>query len=277
MNQWTISSNTLVRNEILHIDGFVRNMLAAKIDEIIFLDGGSTDGSYERLLEYEQKYKHIHVLRWKQPENSEFKLGFKETVRRNLMKEASSMDFILYIDIDERIDEDFAKCFHKLEVSESIQSVVFPRFHFWNEGIRVNTVDDRVWSPELGFRLFRRSSNIHFISKDKNGLHNHLAIRNFIIYGAFNKQKWLNLLCKLFNQIIGFRYIISRELKVYHFHYYKLQSLKVNDLRQNEFSYPVVFVASPEKGLDYRLADKVIPCVPVQQDDKLLDIINNYF
>ena len=33
----TISANVLVRNEIKHVDAFVRNMIDACIDEVIFL------------------------------------------------------------------------------------------------------------------------------------------------------------------------------------------------------------------------------------------------
>ena len=40
----TISANVLVRNEIKHVDAFVRNMIDACIDEVVFLDGGSSDG-----------------------------------------------------------------------------------------------------------------------------------------------------------------------------------------------------------------------------------------
>lgn len=40
----TISANVLVRNEIKHVDAFVRNMIDARMDEVVFLDGGSADG-----------------------------------------------------------------------------------------------------------------------------------------------------------------------------------------------------------------------------------------
>ena len=91
----TISANVLVRNEIKHVDAFVRNMIDACIDEVVFLDGGSSDGTYERLLEYKVKYSHIRVLHWEQPKGSEYKQGFNEVARRNLMIEASSMDLSL--------------------------------------------------------------------------------------------------------------------------------------------------------------------------------------
>lgn len=88
----TISVNVLVHNKIKHVDAFVRNMIDACIDEVIFGDGGSSDGTYERLLGYKVKYPYLRVLHWEQPERSEYKQGFNEVARRNLMIEASSMD-----------------------------------------------------------------------------------------------------------------------------------------------------------------------------------------
>ncbi len=105
----TISSNTLILNEIENIDGLIKNLIDAEIDEIIFLDGGSTDGSYEKLLEYEKKYSFIKAMRWKQPDNSEFKSGFRESDRRNIMKMASSSEYIFYIDADERVSTNLKK------------------------------------------------------------------------------------------------------------------------------------------------------------------------
>lgn len=69
----TISANVLVRNEKNQVDGFVKNMIEVGIDEIIFLDGGSTDGTYERLLYWKNKYPFIHVLLWEQPQGSSYK------------------------------------------------------------------------------------------------------------------------------------------------------------------------------------------------------------
>ena len=42
-----ISANVLVLNEYNNIKGLINNLVDANVDEIIVLDGGSTDGTFE--------------------------------------------------------------------------------------------------------------------------------------------------------------------------------------------------------------------------------------
>jgi len=42
----------------------------------------------------------------------------------------------------------------------SVLLVAFPRYHFWQNGIRVNMSDDKVWYPDLNYRLFRRDQRL---------------------------------------------------------------------------------------------------------------------
>lgn len=197
----TISANVLVRNEIKHVDAFVRNMIDACIDEVVFLDGGSSDGTYERLLEYKVKYPHLRVLHWEQPEGSEYKQGFNEVARRNLMIEASSMDWCLYIDIDERIPVDFKSKLDENAMS-SVLLVAFPCYQFWGDGIRVDMSDDKVWYPCLNYRLFRRDQRLRFASRDANGLHNYLSYKGKWVMRGFNKSKAVSAAIRLRNRCL---------------------------------------------------------------------------
>lgn len=273
----TISATVLVRNEIKHVDAFVRNMIDACIDEVVFLDGGSCDGTYERLLEYKVKYPHLRVLHWEQPEGSEYKQGFNEVARRNLMIEASSMDWCLYIDIDERIPIDFKSKLDE-KVMSSVLLVAFPCYQFWGNGIRVNMSDDRVWYPCFNYRLFRRDQRLKFASGDVNGLHNYLSYKGKRVMGGFNKPKTLYAAIQLRNRCLlkGNKISNNNNICVFHLHYYDLSTPKINDLRRSEFDNKVKIVPSKEEGLFYSLRDKIVPCLPISYVDGAQLIIERY-
>lgn len=273
----TISANVLVRNEKNQVDGFVKNMIEVGIDEIIFLDGGSTDGTYERLLYWKNKYPFIHVLLWEQPQGSSYKKGFNEVARRNLMIEASSMDWCLYIDIDERIPFNFKENVLRIR-GENF--VAMPRYHFWTHYIRVNLSDDKVWCPNLNYRLFRRNKYIRFCSKDANGLHNYLTYKGKRIIGGFNRSKMARLLIKLYNYWLKCAYDIHLKTDystcIFHFHYMDLSIRKENDLRRREFGYRIELVSSIEGGLHYKLSDGIVPCVETSQIDLAEEVKQKY-
>lgn len=275
----TISANVLVRNEIKHVDAFVRNMIDACIDEVIFLDGGSSDGTYERLLEYKVKYPYLRVLHWEQPEGSEYKQGFNEVARRNLMIEASSMDWCLYIDIDERVPIDFKSRLEEKTMS-SVLLVAFPRYHFWQNGIRVNMSDDKVWYPDLNYRLFRRDQRLRFGSHDANGLHNYLLYKGKRVMGGFNKAKVIYTAIQLRNRcllsLLGVKILNNNNVCVFHLHYYDLSTPKINDLRRREFDNEIKIVSSENGGLSYQLQDKIVPCIPVSNVYGAQIIIERY-
>ena len=56
---------TPIYNDVQFIDNHVKNALGVGYDEIVYLDDGSTDGSYEKLCAYANIYPHIHVFKHK--------------------------------------------------------------------------------------------------------------------------------------------------------------------------------------------------------------------
>ena len=140
-----------------------------------------------------------------------------------------------------------------------------PRYHFWGENIRVNLCDDKVWFPDLNYRLFKRNAFVRFRSNDVNGLHNFLTYNGKRIVGGFNKSGVISLMVKAYTCWLKLRYGISLAVDsstcIFHFHYFDLSAKKENDLRRKEFGYDVEMVSSAEEGLRYRLSDGIIPCI----------------
>ncbi len=268
-----ISSNTLVLNEINYIDGLIRNLLDADVDEILFLDGGSTDGTYELLLEYEKKYsERVIVIRWKQPDNSMFQNAFRESVRRNILKDASTGDYVLVIDADERINLDFKKY-----ISLSKSSIVTPWLQFWEDKIRVNTKDDRAWYPGYRVRFMRNVSELRFQQYANLGIHYNFAQKGHRLYFGFIQSPIFKTLFSIYNRLWGFSYKICDEIVIYHLHYCDLNKFKKNDLRGNEKNYEIISVTNPNEGAAYFLARKQVCCLNSDIQPELKEFIKKYY
>jgi glycosyltransferase involved in cell wall biosynthesis len=149
MKTQTISANILVRNEINNIKGLVENLCEAGVDEILFLDGGSTDGTYEYLAEMEIKEPIIKLFRWPQPNLSEYKKGFNEVDRRNFLIKQSLSNYILYIDADERVSINI-----KQLINKKVDAIAISLISYWGKDIRVNSESDKVWYPMAKYRIF---------------------------------------------------------------------------------------------------------------------------
>jgi len=273
MSTIKISSNTLVLNEVKYIDGLVRNLLDAQIDEILFLDGGSTDGTYELLLDYEKKYPDkVIVIRWKQPDNSMFKDAFRESVRRNVLKDASNGDYILVIDADERINIDF-----KQYITLSEASYVVPWRQFWGNRIRVNTQDDPAWYPGYRIRFMRNVPDLRFQQYANMGIHYNMAKKGHRLVFGFNKSPVFKTLFALYNRLWGFSYKICDKIVIYHLHYSDLNQFKINDLRKTEKEYEIISVNSPHEGVSYFLSKKQVCCLNSDIQPELKEFIIKYY
>lgn len=232
----TVSANILVRNEIQNIKGLVENLIDSEVDEILFLDGGSIDGTYEYLEELEKKYNNIiKLFRWPQPIGSDYKIGFNEVERRNFLIDQSNSQYILYIDADERISTNFKDA---LEFESDIFAVSL--CSYWNGLIRVNSKKDKVWYPLGKYRIFKNKRNLRFSSRDKNGLHNYLAYMNIKIPVGLNKSIFFLSVARVWLFLIPIKVtVLINEITICHYHYYYLNRKKINDLRSNEFNWMI--------------------------------------
>jgi glycosyltransferase involved in cell wall biosynthesis len=174
-------------------------------------------------------------MRWPQRSGSEYKRGFNEVARRNLMQEASTSDHILYIDADERISTQFKDA---LDPTADCNVTIIT--HFWNGRVRLQAVHDRAWGPGLQIRIFKRSSGLKFKSSDSNGLHTYLSRRGIKVPLGRVHGRIATILSSVTRWVLGIRVGgLSNPSQIYHYHYYDLTTKKRNDLRATEFLWPI--------------------------------------
>ena len=88
---------TIAKNEIQFLDNWIQNMLPA--DYIVVLDTGSTDSTYERLLEWQSKYPEKIIAGQKTYENWRFDVARND----NLDMCPEDTDIYISIDLDEKM------------------------------------------------------------------------------------------------------------------------------------------------------------------------------
>jgi len=155
-NKKTISVNLIILNEIDFIQNWLENTVPFA-DEIVIIDGGSTDGTIEKIVEFNSKK--IKIYNWKQ-ESSWYSEGWNESARRNLAIIQSTGDYILKKDVDEFfLEEDYMKMRELIEQDDDC-IFCFPRLNFWGsmEYIRKNTEADPHWYPDYQGNLWNARS-----------------------------------------------------------------------------------------------------------------------
>jgi glycosyltransferase involved in cell wall biosynthesis len=170
---------TPVYNEINFIDTHLKNALAVGFDEIVYLDDGSTDGTYEKLLEFKNAYDHVHIIR--QEDNSVQIRGTNRwMVLSNYCREFDT-DWIMVRSADECFSKAAFKngdnlLYKRLEecLENKIDMVGFPFVHLWRSKYWFRSdgewghsamypVNDSCWNNRVDWR---------FVSPfDKSGMH----------------------------------------------------------------------------------------------------------
>lgn len=227
-----ISGNLMVLNEVRNIKRVVNNLFEF-CDEIVILDGGSTDGTVEYIVSLHDPRIKLYI--WPQGQGSEYNSGWDEPRRRTLMMRLSEGDYILWLDADECVDDTFSNFISKIQTKNVV--CFLPMYHFWKriDRIRVNAGDDRVWYPSYHLRLFPNSKSISCYSYRRDGLHPktvkrvlgmNIPIGLRYIYFSKRLRPLLRLMAEL---VLGVKFVTLSDIHVFHYHY--LDGYKVADLR----------------------------------------------
>ncbi|MBT7102151.1 glycosyltransferase [archaeon] len=143
---------TTVLNEGGNIGKFIDSILnqSRQPDEIIIVDGGSTDGTYETLLEYDKKYDLVKVYQDK---------GVNIAKGRNIAIDKASGEVMLISDAGCVVNKDWAKdtlkFFPKEDVvAGSYKALVKNNFEYFQGLITIKKVDrpSRMSSRNVAFK-----------------------------------------------------------------------------------------------------------------------------
>ncbi len=135
----TISGCVLVKNEAERLPHCLEN-IASYVEEIIVVDNGSTDDSYNIAKNFGCKVIYLPDTNF--------------DAARNAYLEVATEPWILVLDADERFDADIGELQQTLkDFSPQVMGLLSPRFDYYGKGR---------WSSITLIRLFRNDSRIRY-------------------------------------------------------------------------------------------------------------------
>lgn len=154
MKQHPVSGYMIVRNEVRSIEASARCLLGY-CDDVLVVDGGSTDGTLEKLLALRREFDKLRVIIWTQ-RGSKYHPKWKEPDRRNWAAQACLHDWVLTIDGDELLDDVTEDYFRNLK-----NPVRFIRHNLLTRReiiLRWHTANGwESWYPDYQVRYFNRT------------------------------------------------------------------------------------------------------------------------
>ncbi|WP_028559708.1 glycosyltransferase [Paenibacillus pinihumi] len=129
-------------------------------DEVIIVDGGSTDNSISIIESYAARFN-VRLFRNKQ--GTAYSDEWNESEVRNFMVDEAQGDWIANIDADEIFDDAWKTIMPHRMASTKADVFLFPIINFWKDpwNVRVNTANDERWSNDI-VRMWRNGKGIRY-------------------------------------------------------------------------------------------------------------------
>ena len=214
MNQIRLSVICPILNEEFFLPLYLE-AISRYADEVLLLDGGSQDKSLEIIEDFRRKQK-LTIRYWQIPQRGlPYSLTWNEGFRRNFLLSKARGKWVLALDVDEFLSDDFSDGFSKKIITDEQSMLIgFPLVSFWGDisTVRLNVPEDPHWEGII-YRLFRREYSAY----DARGNHCMLLINN-------NYPDYINNKKELNRPIL------------YHYHYALGPRIKPNENRRKDLN-----------------------------------------
>lgn len=212
MREMNLSVITPVLNEEFFLPLYLE-AVARYADEILLLDGGSRDNTI-RIIKDFQARKTVTIRFWEIPQNGiPYSNDWDEGRRRNFLLERARGRWVLVLDADEFLSDNFKDIFQQRVLSDTSNLIYgFSFIPFWRDvnTVRVNVPEDPHWEGYI-YRLIRRDA----ASYSSEGNHS-------------------ILLCNGKHPYLCQRKDLIEEVSLFHYHYALGPRLKFNDNRRGD-------------------------------------------
>jgi hypothetical protein len=148
----TISAGAILSPDEPELENFMKN-IPGWINEIVLIwDCGKNDPFPEL-----EKYHDSKIINVRHPLNSDF------SAQRNCMLKNCSGDWVIYLDADERLDEEGWEQIRRIPSFQGCDNWYLPRMTFYPD-LKHCRVGYGLW-PDLQLRFFKNTGNLKFINK----------------------------------------------------------------------------------------------------------------
>lgn len=199
-----------VLNEATFVPLYLESV-GAYADEIIMVDGGSTDGTLDIIETFKQRNYPIKLFAMPQT-GLPYTEDWDESRVRNFLIDQATGDWIMNLDIDEIVADRFTESLPELMSRQDVHIYQFPFVNFWGDPktLRVNSPGDERWSNDIT-RMWRSGIGIRY--RDEK---HHCTLE-----GPGGQSIW---------QIPRGRV----DIPIYHYHYALGKKIKFNDNRRGD-------------------------------------------
>lgn len=186
-----------------HLVKTIENALAIGVDDIVILDDGSDDGSWDVLSEYASKYDHIRIYRNEQNSvlcegNNRWKFIVDRIAEKRpdwvVIRAADQIySYVATVEGGDQFRKRLTKFYH-----DGVEMVQIPLAHMWRSNTWYRA--DHVWGRDIRTHskrpIWRFSPKYNYKGREKTGTHRGWHHPNYFGFKAPLKKRDINT-CKM--------------------------------------------------------------------------------